>query len=172
MIDTNVLIVASAAHIGNVELQDVTPNDPVLCQQVLDWMIEFERSDSVWLFDSEGAIDAEYRGSRFLDSGSYAFQVLNHKHQMLQVDFSNVELDENGKAVLTPELQELVHDTSDRIMVATAYGKAIETRSETIANASDTDWYSWEEGLRNHGVLIEQLIPEWSRAKFLEKEAR
>jgi len=40
-----------------------------------------------------------------------------------------------------------------------------------IANSGDTDWYDWEDGLRNIGVEVEQIIPEWSRQKWLEKQS-
>jgi len=100
VIDTNVLIVASAAHVGNVELMDVTPHEPALCEKVLHWMIQFDMSDAHWILDTEDGIHGEYRRSRFLNSGSYAFQVLQHKWDTCCIDLAVVEYDQNGNALL------------------------------------------------------------------------
>ncbi|HAW84695.1 MAG: hypothetical protein A2087_13890 [Spirochaetes bacterium GWD1_61_31] len=74
--------------------------------------------------------------------------------------------------LLDSDLLALVRDLSDRKMVAAAHALAQQTGDETIANASDTDWYDWENGLKACGISIEQILPEWSLPKYLEKQKR
>lgn len=92
-----------------------------------------------------------------------------HKWSTCRVDQVDVLYDDDGNGFLDEPLQTIVHDPSDRKMVGAAL-EAIRVFGETvIANASDSDWYDWGAGLLAAGVAVEQILPEWSRAKYNEK---
>ena len=92
-----------------------------------------------------------------------------HKWSTCQVDQVDVLYDDDGNGFLDEPLQTIVHDPSDRKMVGAALEAFRVFRDAVIANASDTDWYDWEAELVAAGVAVEQILPEWSRAKYNEK---
>ena len=74
-------------------------------------------------------------------------------------------------AEVSAELKALVHDRSDRKMVAACICASDDDCNATIVNACETDWIDWEEGLQQEGIVVEQLIDEWVRAKWAEKQS-
>ena len=87
-------------------------------------------------------------------------------------DDVTVQYDAEGHGVLPSSLVSVVHDLADRKMVAAAL-EAVRTYGVApIAFAGDTDWHEWEDHLVGHGVKLEPIIEQWSRAKFDEKQRR
>jgi len=170
VIDTNILIAASAANPDSSVSNDATPEDPALRLQVLEWLIAFDSSTTRLVLDGPGKIWEEYQNK--LGFNDYGRQVIMHKWSTAAVDNVKVAYDENGHAVLEESLALIIHDLSDRKMVAVVL-EALKTCPPCVlANASDTDWYDWQETLAENGIEVEQIIHEWAHAKWLEKKAR
>lgn len=98
---------------------------------------------------------------------NFGFLVMREKLPFAR--FHALQYDGNGNAVLPSELGRAVHDHSDRKFVALA----LEDKGQsTVVNACDTDWYDWEETLRKHGVVVEQVIGVWCREEWTRKRRR
>jgi hypothetical protein len=170
VVDTNVLIAASAINVDSPIAQDATPDDPDLRLKVWKWLIDFQRSVSRLVLDGpEMKIEDEYR--RNMNEQDYGMLMLKQKWDDCAVDLVDVLYDDDGHAYLDENLAIIVHDRSDRKLVSAAL-VAIDDFGECwIANSGDTDWYDWEDGLREIGIEVEQIIPEWSRQKWREKHS-
>lgn len=95
-----------------------------------------------------------------------------HKLSTAAVDNVSVDYDENGHGVLPATLASVVHDLSDRKMVAAALALHNCFGEGCVAFAGDTDWHDWEDDLRDHTVILEPIIEAWSRSKHAEKRRR
>ena len=169
VIDTNVLIAASAVDANSPVALDATPDDPELRMRVWEWLATFQESPSCLVLDGQGNIEAEYENK--LGFNDYGRQMVIYKWSKSAIDMVDILFDDDGYAYLDENLAALIHDTSDRKFVAAALAAIDEFEECLIANSGDTDWYDWEDGLRNIGVEVEQIIPEWSRQKWLEKKS-
>lgn len=167
LVDTNVLIVASAEHPESPFASHQTPlEDPALRRQVLDWLIDFE--DSRYKLLLHPMIFAEY--CKKLGDQDYGRQVIMLKMQTCQ--YVELTADENGDALIPDEnLQKAIHDAADRKWVAASLKATEEGFASEIVNACDTDWLEWEEVLSESEVRVHQIIEEWCREKFMEKQA-
>jgi hypothetical protein len=170
VIDTNVLIAASAADPSDLAGIDATPRDPALRLQVWQWLSDFEQSKSRLVLDYNGEIYSEYRNK--LGFNDYGTQVVMHKWSTAAVDDVLVEYDVNGDGVLPVALEPVVHDRADRKIVAAALRSHSDFGEGCIAFAGDTDWHGWETELLAHQLILEPIIEEWSRLKYAEKENR
>ena len=169
VVDTNVLIAASAVDANSPITLEATPDDPELRLRVWEWLATFQESPSRLVLDGQDQILKEYTNK--LGFNDYGREMLVHKYSTSSVDLVDILFDDDGYAYLDGTLATLIHDKSDRKFVAAALA-AIDGFGEClIANSGDTDWYDWEDGLRNVGVEVEQIIPEWSRQKWLEKRS-
>jgi hypothetical protein len=168
VVDTNVLIAGSAGNPGESRPIEATPDDPVLQRRIFNWLVRFEEGDCRLILDYGGGILKEYRRSRFLDEGSYGLQVVLHKWNDA-CDLVSVTYDADGNGVLPEELEKVVHDKSDRKMVAAALAARQEFGDGCVAFAGDSDWHEWEDSLVKHEVLLEPIVEEWSRRKHKEK---
>lgn len=170
VVDTNVLIAASAADPVHPKDIDATPADPMLRMAVWQWLSDFQTSPSHLVLDLEGKVYEEY--NKKLGFNDFGIQVVMHKFSTAAVDTVSVAYDADGHALLPATLVPLIHDMADRKMVAAAL-EAIRIQGEgPIAFAGDTDWHEWELVLAQHGVELEPIIEQWSRAKFIEKQQR
>lgn len=170
VVDTNVLIAASAADPQHPSDIDATPRDPLLRRQVWDWLDRFQQSDSRLVLDTAGEIHKEYvRKLGFNDFGS---QVVIYKWSTAAVDDVFVDYDSEGSGVLPPSLSAVIHDAADRKMVAAALASHVSFGEGCVAFAGDTDWHDWEVPLSSHQVLLEPIIETWSRQKHAEKQLR
>lgn len=170
VIDTNVLIAASAIDSCSPIAQEATPEDPDLRQRINEWLFAFEQSDSRLVLDGQNKIFDEYENK--LGFNDYGIQVVMHKWSTAAVDNVELRYDADGHAYLDESLSVVVHDRSDRKMVA-AVLEALNLYGECqLANAADTDWYDWATALSQAGVQIEQIIHDWAYAKWQEKKAR
>lgn len=170
VVDTNVLIAASATNPNSRAAREATPEDPELRQKVHNWLTEFDASTSRMVLDSESKIYDEYCNN--LGFNDYGIQVIIHKYSQCACDTVEVLYDENGYGYLNEPLASVIHDWSDKKMVAAGL-ETIKCHGEcAIANAGDTDWYDWEKVLLAVDLEVEQIIPEWSRKKWKEKKRR
>lgn len=170
VVDTNVLVAASAADPVHPHDVGATPDDPLLRLQIWQWLDHFQQSDSRLVLDLAGEIFHEYQQK--LGFNDFGIQVVMHKWSTAAVDTVAVEYDVDGAAVLPPELAVVVHDMADRKMVAAALA-ALERFGQTcVAFAGDTDWHDWEQALRAHHIELEPLIEAWSRKKHADKHLR
>ena len=170
VVDTNVLIAASAADPTHPKDIDATPTDPALRLRVWGWLEEFRSSAARLVLDSDLRIYEEYTNK--LGFNDFGLQVVMHKWSTAATDDVAVEYDAEGHGVLPVSLAPVIHDLADRKMVAAALGAAQTIGVAPIAFAGDTDWHGWENHLLRHGVELEPLIEEWSRSKFAEKKSR
>jgi hypothetical protein len=170
VVDTNVLIAASAADPHDPADIDATPPDPELRMQVWRWLSDFQQSDSRLVLDIEGKIYSEY-GNK-LDYNDYGIQVVMHKWSKAAVDDVFVEYDVNGDGILPVSLEPVVHDLADRKIVAAALRSHSDFGEGCVAFAGDTDWHGWETELLAHQLILEPIIETWSRQKYADKENR
>jgi hypothetical protein len=170
VVDTNVLIAASAADPKHPKDIDATPADPYLREQVWKWLDKFQQSDSRLVMDDAGEILKEY--SNKLGFNDFGIQVVIHKMSTSAVDDVPVDYDGNDHALLPDSLETLIHDMADRKMVAAALASHQIFGEGCVAFAGDTDWHDWEAGLLNHNIFLEPLIAAWSRQKHAEKQSR
>lgn len=170
IVDTNVLIGASAGEPTNPKDIDATPNDPELLLEIWSWLDAFRQENVRLVLDLEGRIYEEY--CKKLGFNDFGIQVVMHKWQTAAVDDVLVNYDADGHGVLPDSLAGIIHDLEDRKMVAAALSSYAKFEEGWVAFAGDTDWHGWEDDLLNHNVRLEPLIEEWSRAKYLEKLGR
>lgn len=170
VVDTNVLIAASAADPVQPKDIDATPADPGLREAIWEWLHEFERSTSRLVLDWAGHIEAEY--GKKLGFNDYGIRVVMHKWDTAAVDGVEVAYDHDGHGILPATLAAIVHDLADRKMVAAALAAHEAFGEGCIAFAGDTDWHDWECALAAHQVQLEPIIEAWSRQKHAEKRHR
>lgn len=170
MVDTNVLIAASAAAPDRDGELDATPEDPALRLEVWAWLDQFQQSESRMVLDSAGKIFEEYQ--RKLGFGDFGTQVVMHKWSTAAVDNVDVAYDADGSGILPDALMPIVQDGADRKMVAAGLSSLKEFGEGCIVFAGDTDWHDWEADLLEHGLILEPIIEAWSRAKHAEKMKR
>ena len=170
VVDTNVLIAASAADQNNPKSIDATPVEPALRLQILQWLDDFQSSSSRMVLDRANRIYDEYKNK--LGFNDFGIQVVMHKWSTAAVDNVDVDYDEHGHGVLQPPLSAVIHDNADKKMVAAALDSHRQYGEGCVAFASDTDWHEWENHLQQHNVLLEPIIEEWSRQKSAEKLIR
>ena len=167
VVDTNVLIAASAAYPQAPKDIDATPKDPSLRLKIFHWLDEFRESPSRLVLDYCQKIYEEYR--KKLTDQDFGIQVMIHKFTTSACDYVFVAYDDNGDAQLPDTLAPTVHDRADRKMVAACLAALDEHGSCLIAFAGDTDWIDWEKALREHKVELEPIIEDWVRKKHARK---
>jgi len=167
VVDTNVLIAGSAASDNSI---DATPSDLKLQYQIWQWLVSFEQSNSNLILDIARKIEEEYR--RNLAYQHYGLYVFQNKSDNCAVDYVDVEYDHDGHAILNEPLQTVIHDKSDRKMIAAALAAFTDHGSSCIAFAADSDWHGWEDAIKKTGVELEPIIEQWSREKYDEKQRK
>jgi hypothetical protein len=156
ILDTNVLIVASAADPSSPF--DDTHVPPAETGIVFEWLAAFRADASrrmVW--DDAWEIYAEYR--RKLTDQDYGLRVLAEK--MATARFVRIERDGDGSAKVPGEFDRF--DRSDRKFLAVALA---DPEGSAIVNASDTDWLEIERELHGEGVEVIHLIERWLRESY------
>ena len=170
VVDTNVLIAASAADPTHPKDIDATPDDLAERQKVWQWLDVFQKSESRLVLDLAGEIYNEYTNK--LGFNDFGVQVVMHKWSTAAVDNVDVAYDEHGHGVLQPPLLAVIRDNADKKMVAAALDSHRRYGEGCVAFAGDTDWHDWEADLLANNVLLEPIIENWSRQKHAEKQAR
>jgi hypothetical protein len=170
VVDTNVLIAASAADPLHPKDIDATPSDPELRRQVWEWLRQFRESSARLVLDQQQEIYKEYRNK--LNGNDYGLQVVIHKLSTCATDIVSVAYDADGNARVPAPLEAVVHDLADRKLVAACLESLRLHQPCLIAFAGDTDWHDWEAALRAYGVELEPIIEAWSRQRHAEKQHR
>lgn len=167
IIDTNVLLVASARD----STQDSGPgftdsNVPSEQQEIVrEWLKAF-RTDGQrnLVLDGSWKIWREYRNN--MTEQDLGLMVVKEKLSLAR--FIEISYDKDGHGCLPADLAKV--DPSDRKFVALALKDLSDGRSSMIVSAEDRGWYNCEEALKQAGVVVLQLIEDWSRAKWKEKQ--
>ena len=169
LVDTNVLIVASAADAGSPFGAEATPiEEAALRQQVFDWLEAFVADTTRHaVLDVDWHVCGEYRHK--LTEQDYGWLAMMHKMDRGEVVWVDVLLDKNDNAVLPPELAEAVTDLADRKMVAAALAALDAGHACQITNAADTDWIDCQQALHAVGLEMENLLPDWLQARWRQK---
>jgi hypothetical protein len=170
VVDTNVLIAASAADPQHPKDIDATPADPILRKQVWAWLDQFQQSESRLVLDLAGEIYKEYNNK--LGFNDFGIQVVMHKWSTAAVDDVRVDYDADAVGILPVALSTVIHDAADKKMVAAALASHVMYGEGCVAFAGDTDWHDWETALVEHQVILEPIIEAWSRQKHAEKQHR
>ena len=168
VVDTNVLIAASARDPQDSKDIDATPEDPSLRLQIFCWLDEFRASPSRLVFDHAWKIYKEYKNK--LNDQDFGIQVVIHKLSTSAVDNVRVEYDTNNHGCLPDTLAPTIHDKEDRKMVAACLAALATHGPCLIAFAGDSDWIGWERALHHHGVELGPIIEDWARQKYAEKQ--
>lgn len=153
VVDTNVLLVASAAH-PHSPFED-THVPPPEQRTVFEWLVAFrcDRGRNM-VFDLDGGSFTEYR--KRLTDQDLGLQVVIQKYQTGR--WVPVERDSHGHAVVPGTFARF--DRSDRQLLACAL---VDPKTISIVNACDSDWLQIEDELAEAGVTVEHLIEDWLR---------
>ncbi len=148
LVDTNVLIVASAAV--EPRYADVTVDERRV-EVVFDWLRQFRDDDGRRLvLDELWKIYDEYNNK--LGAQHFGLQVVHHKLQSC-LRTVPVDYDADGFARVPPGLE--VIDNSDKKFVAAALASPADIH---IVNAADSDWREQADALGEHGVVVVELL--------------
>jgi hypothetical protein len=166
IIDTNVLLVASAQHPDSPFDDSQVPAEQQ--QVVLDWLMAFRKDGQRQVvLDGLWKIWEEYNNK--MTGQDIGLLVVSEKLQSSLVRIVDVAYDTNGHGCLPPKLEMVVHDRSDRKFVAVALKDRSQGGESTIVNAVDSDWCDWEEKLKPFGIevrhLIDDLYRDWQRKR-------
>jgi len=169
VVDTNVLIVASAADDGSPFQPGSTPvQERHLRQRVLNWLEDFEQDpDRHAVLDWDWHICKEYQ--RNLTEQDYGWLALMHKKDKNEVVWVGLQMDDDGHALLTSDLSGQVTDLADRKMVAAVIAAVDAGHVCKLTNACDTDWLDCQEALQTSGVDVENLLLDWLTSKWRDK---
>ncbi len=149
LVDTNVLIVASAAAGHGAQYPDV-PVGPKDIERVVNWLVGFRDDPGrKMVIDELFRIYDEYRNK--LTDQHLGLQVIHHK--LADCLVVPVEYDEHGYGKVPPAFDQM--DRSDKKFVAAALHDPANTR---IVNACDSDWEEQKELLRQHGIDVLELL--------------
>jgi hypothetical protein len=166
VVDTNVLIVSSAADDGSPFRPGATPvQEGALRKQVLDWLTAFEQDTQRYaVLDWDWHICSEYQNK--LTEQDYGWMALMLKKDRNEVVWIGLEMDADGHAILPATLAPDVTDLADRKIVAAVLAGQAEGVECKLTNACDTDWLDCADALTVHGVEVEHLIEGWLRIKW------
>lgn len=172
VIDTNVLIVASAADDGSPFQPEATPvEESELRGTIFDWLEAFEQDPQRHVvLDYQWLIFGEYQHK--LTEQDYGLLVMRKKMDLDQVVWVELVTDNNNHAVLPKDIATAVTDLEDRKMVAAVLKAKAEENHCKLTNACDTDWFDCKAVLAANGVEVEQLIEEWLFNKWQVKKKR
>lgn len=175
LIDTNVMLAASAvSRLSDVALRAM-PQEIELREQVFEWLIGFDGSDSRMVLDEMGLVRDEYeRNLPFnCQEQEYGMMVLQNKLDQNLVEFVPIEtLNANGEhiAVLEADHEALVTDREDRKWVACALAASIlYDEFPPIVYGAETDWYIVHDQLTALGIAFVRLLPDaWYESRIAD----
>ncbi len=154
VVDTNVLLVASAAHPHSPFSDTHVPIDEQ--RVVFEWLVAFRADETRQLaLDDLFQIYDEYR--KKLTDQDFGLQVVSEK--LANVRQVSIDRDDDGHGVVPEAFRGF--DRSDRQLLAVAL---TEPDTISIVNACDSDWLGIERELKAAGVRVEHIIEAWLRA--------
>ena len=166
LIDTNVMVAASAVHELSNSAVRAMPQEIELRELVFDWLAEFDQSDRQIVLDETGLVRDEYEDNMPFNmrEQEYGMQVLQNKlDKNLAVYVPIDSLEANGEhiAVLDPAHEVLVTDRDDRKWVACAQAtKILFDQVPPIVYGAETDWFIAEAKLMAIGLCFQRLLPD------------
>lgn len=172
LVDTNVMMAASAVR----ELSNLAtlamPQEIELREQVFEWLADFDQSDRHIVLDEVGLVRDEYERNMPYNwrEQEYGMQVLQSKldrNQAVYVPIDSVEGNGEHIAVLEPAHEALVTDREDRKWVACALAaQTLFNEVPPIVYGAETDWFLAEAQLKAIGLCFQRLLPDtWYVAK-------
>jgi hypothetical protein len=175
LVDTNVMLAASAvSELSNVATRAM-PREIELRELVYDWLVAFDVSDDRIVLDDVGLVVDEYERNMPYNwrEQEYGMRVLQSKIDRMQVNHVPIESFEgNGEhiAVLEPEHEQIVTDREDRKWVACALAAVILLgASPPIVYGAETDWHLAKAQLEAIGIRFQPLLPlAWYQSKVGE----
>lgn len=173
VVDTNVLIVASAADDGSPFRPDATPvQEAALREDVLRWLQAFELDgERSVVLDWDWHICSEYQNKLNLEQ-DYGWLAIMSKKDRNEVVWVGIDLDSNGHAELPTTLRKAVSDLEDRKMVAAVLSAKASGNECKLVNACDTDWLDCQQALVAAGVHVHQLLDGWLKQRHERKKQR
>lgn len=161
VVDTNVLIVASAADASWPPAKNHVP--AAERRRVLEWLKAFRADmERRLVMDAKRTIFKEYRNK--LTEQDYGIVVALKKLDTAAFVFIQYD----GQYAVVPDgLAKF--DNSDKKLVAAHLAHKANGEDCSIVNACDTDWHEHEEALTAHGVEVDQLLAEWCLREFWRK---
>lgn len=166
LIDTNVMLAASAVR-GLSNLATLAmPQEIELREKIFEWLADFDQSDRQIVLDEAGLVFAEYERNMPFNwrEQEYGMQVLQNKiDNTLAVHVPIESLEANGEhiAVLDPAHELLVTDREDRKWVACSLAaKILYEEVPPIVYGAETDWFVAEDRLKGIGLRFERLLPD------------
>ena len=172
LVDTNVMLAASAVSELSNQAVRAMPQEIELREMIYEWLADFDQSDRRIVLDEEGLVRDEYeRNMPFnLREQEYGMQVLQSKLDRNLADYVPIDsLEANGEriAVLDPAHEAVVTDREDRKWVACALAAQILfDQVPPIVYGAETDWFIAEEQLRGIGLCFQKLLPDdWYTSK-------
>lgn len=173
VVDTNVLIVASAADGGSPFRPDATPvEEAELRTDVLTWLQSFENdSNRSVVLDVGWHICGEYQNKLNLEQ-DYGWLAIMSKIDRKAVVWVGLEVDVNGHAELPAGLRSAVSDLDDRKMAAAVLAASRDGHDCRLVNACDTDWLDCEQALVEAGIEVHHILDGWLRHRHASKKQR
>lgn len=150
LLDTNVLIVASAAGELDPQYSDV-PVDSSDVERVFNWLQGFKDSESRLVLDNYFKIHGEYHNK--LNVQHYGLLVVQRKLEESLYRTVPVDYDSSGYAVVPESLA--IIDNSDKKFVAAALN---DPEVIAIVNATDGDWREQAAVLAPHRIQVLELL--------------
>ena len=170
VVDTNVLIVASAANEGSRWFRPgATPvEERALRHSVLEWLHAFAGDVSRHAaLDWNRLLLGEYQNK--LTGQDYGLLAMLGKLDRNEVVWVGLTVDVDGHAVLPDKLAAVVTDLADRKMVAAVLAAQALGNDGSLVNACDTDWLDCADALKEAGIPVTHLIEKWLIAKWKAK---
>lgn len=172
LVDTNVMLAASAvSELSNLAVRAM-PKEIELREVIYEWLAQFDLSDHQIVLDENGLVFDEYeRNMPFnMREQEYGMKVLQSKLDRMLVEYVPIDsLEANGEhiAVLDPNHELLVTDRADRKWVACALAtKILFDQVPPIVYGAETDWFIAEKSLVEIGLCFQRLLPDaWYSSK-------
>jgi len=166
LIDTNVLMAASALGEVSAVAARAMPREIELREIVYQWLENFDLSEDVIVLDELGLIRDEYERNLPFNyrEQEYGLRVLQAKIDRCLVEYVPIDaVRGNGEhvAVIDPELEQIVTHRNDRKWVAAAVS-ALDCLgvSPPIVFGAESDWIIAKAGLEARGFKLMPLLPE------------
>jgi len=172
VVDTNVLIVASAADDGSPFRPEATPvQEEQLRQRVLDWLVTFEADAGRHvILDYNWRICSEYCNK--LTDQDYGWMAIMAKYDRNEVVWIAIDVDVDGHGVVPDGMAAAVTDLADRKMVNAVLASCAAGYTCKLTNACETDWLDCANALAEFGIETEHIIEDWLRTKWESKRRR
>ena len=173
VVDTNVLIVASAADDGSPFRHDATPiEEQALRAEVLEWLRAFENdAGRSVVLDWDWLICGEYQNKLNLEQ-DYGWLAIMSKKDRNEVVWVGIDVDADGHAGLPRRLAYAVSDLADRKMVAAVLSAKADGHDCRLVNACDTDWLDCKQALEEAHVQVHHLLDNWLNRRHANKKQR